>query len=140
MFLFGKKLEINAFHSLKFKHKIIDQTGGFVGYFIAFVPGAVSPRPSRSPDIGDIQNERGVSLKLRPHFRVFEKYPYLSQRERRKIFSSTVAISFCFHVFTLGRFRIKSHTFRYVFASLFQKPPFSPVHTTNEAFSKRYVQ
>ena len=60
-FFFGKKLEINGFHSLKFKHKIIDQTGGFVGYFIAFVPGAVSPRPSRSPDIGDIQNERGVT-------------------------------------------------------------------------------
>lgn len=31
---FCKELEINPFHTFKFKHKIIDRTGGF-DYFIA---------------------------------------------------------------------------------------------------------
>ena len=70
--------------------------------------------------------------------RKLKKYP-VSQRKRRKTFSSTLALSFCFHLFTLKRFRMKTQTFGYVFAyrHRFQKPPFSPVHTTNEAFSKR---
>ena len=41
---------------------------------------------------------------------------FSSQRKAIKIFLTTLAFSFCFHLSKLIRFRMKTHTFRYAFS------------------------
>ena len=98
----------------------------------------------------------------------FEKSPFSFRRNRSKIFSPTLAFSFCFHLSTLMHFDSKTETWRVFayhphwlkrpktlmeaivedafFRHRFQKPPFSPVHSTlktkhfqNDAFAKDFT-
>ena len=91
----------------------------------------------------------------------FQKSPFLSRRKRSKLFSSTLAFSYRFHLSALKRSKTMKTTGTWDCACVYiTRPsaildrcsnlhwnrwhltlftsPFSPIHTKNEAFSKRF--
>lgn len=75
------------------------------------------------------------NLRPWPHLSIFFKYPFLSQTKKAK-YLPMLALSFCFQLSTLLRFRMKAHHF---FTYFFVILRFHLSTLRNNKFSKRFT-